>query len=496
MRILYLDLDTLRPDHLGCYGYHRDTSPNIDWIASRGVRFEGCHCSDAPCLPSRAALMSGRFGIHTGAVGHGGTAAEFRPEGPRRGFTDQHARACLPNIFKQAGLRTTYIGGFAERHALWEYYAGFREIHDTGMGGMESAEHVTPTAMDWIRRHAQEDHWYLHLNYWDPHTPYRAPEAFGNPFANDPLPAWLEADGAFERTLEAVGPHTAREINMYNDHEDPRYPRHPGRCVDRAGLRRLIDGYDCGIRYLDGHIGQLLDAFREAGVLDDLCIVVSADHGENFGELGIYAEHATADSATCRIPLIMTWHGARQGAVEPGLLYNLDLPPTLAELLDVAPHPSWDGRSFAPALLSDAPAGRDHLVLSQCCHVCQRSVRWGRWLYLRTYHDGFHLFPPEMLFDLEADPAEQHDVAAAHPRLCDRAARLLLDWHDAMMASQPPGFFHDPLRLVLQEGGPFHARLSVLPRYCRRLDATGRSAAAAALRRKYPRAFEDPAAPS
>ncbi len=58
MRILYLDIDTLRPDHLGCYGYHRNTSPNIDRIAAEGVRFEHCHCSDAPCLPARAALMT------------------------------------------------------------------------------------------------------------------------------------------------------------------------------------------------------------------------------------------------------------------------------------------------------------------------------------------------------------------------------------------------------------------------------------------------------
>jgi arylsulfatase A-like enzyme len=67
MRILCLDLDSLRPDHLGCYGYHRDTSPNIDRIAREGTLFEECYCSDAPCLPSRTALMSGRFGIHTGA---------------------------------------------------------------------------------------------------------------------------------------------------------------------------------------------------------------------------------------------------------------------------------------------------------------------------------------------------------------------------------------------------------------------------------------------
>ena len=78
MRILYVDIDTLRADHLGCYGYPRDTTPNLDRIAADGVRFDRCYASDTPCLPSRTALFSGRFGIHTGVVSHGGTAAPRR----------------------------------------------------------------------------------------------------------------------------------------------------------------------------------------------------------------------------------------------------------------------------------------------------------------------------------------------------------------------------------------------------------------------------------
>ena len=72
MRVLYLDIDTLRPDHLGCYGYHRNTSPNIDRLASEGVRFDNCYVSDSPCLPSRAALYTGQCGIRNGAINHGG----------------------------------------------------------------------------------------------------------------------------------------------------------------------------------------------------------------------------------------------------------------------------------------------------------------------------------------------------------------------------------------------------------------------------------------
>ena len=84
MRILSIDIDTLRADHLGCYGYHRNTSPTIDRIASDGLRLENGCVSDAPCLPGRAGLFTGQFGIHTGMVGHGGSAADIRPIGVAR----------------------------------------------------------------------------------------------------------------------------------------------------------------------------------------------------------------------------------------------------------------------------------------------------------------------------------------------------------------------------------------------------------------------------
>ena len=130
---------------------------------------------------------------------------------------------------------------------------------------------------------------------------------------------------------------------MYDNRTDPRYPRHPGEMRDMNDLRAMIDGYDCGIAYMDEHIGRLFAALEAAGVMDDLAIIISSDHGENLGELGIYGEHATADDITCRIPLIVRWPGGRAGTTDAGLHYNLDLAPTLAELLGVTPKPIWDG---------------------------------------------------------------------------------------------------------------------------------------------------------
>lgn len=489
MRVLYLDLDTLRPDHLGCYGYHRQTSPNIDRVAREGIRFDGCYTSDAPCLPSRAALMTGRFGIHSGVINHGGTCADRPADGAERGFRDSLANGgSLVNVLRNAGLHTCYIGGFGERHSAYWFYAGFHEVHDTAMGGMESAEDVTPAVMDWIERNASRDNWYLHVNYWDPHTPYRAPESFGNPFANDPLPAWL-TDDVRRRHWRKAGPHGAQDVAMYDNRTHPAYPRQPGDLPDMAAVRRMIDGYDCGIRYMDEHIGRLFAALEAKGVMEELVVVVSSDHGENLGELGLYGEHGTADHITCRIPLIVRWPGrVRAGRTDSGLHYNLELMPTLAEMLRQPAKPQWDGRSFAAVLERDADAGREELVLSQCCHVCQRSVRWGDWLYIRTYHDGFHLFPREQLYQLSDDPHEQHDLAESRADLCREGAWRLMNWHDQMMATLPRGRVADPMRVVLDEGGPFHAR-GHLKAYAARLLATGRGAAVEELKRRHPGEF-------
>ncbi len=485
MRILVLDLDTLRPDHLGCYGYGRDTSPNIDRIAREGVRFDNYYCSDAPCLPSRAAWVTGQFGIRSGIVGHGGTAGDMRIEGRDRGFRSRFSRHSLWAAFRQQGFRTASISPFAERHSAWWFNAGFNEMINTGQGGMESAEAITPSVLDWLGRNGSDDQWVLHVNYWDPHTPYRAPEEFGNPFADDPLPEWMTPE-ILDRDRKSPGGHGAREVNMWNSDVAPRWPRHMGEINDMGDFRRMIDGYDCGTRYMDGHIGQILGALDDAGVLDDTAIVVTADHGENLGELNCYGEHGTSDYITHRIPMIIRWPGCQQGHVDTGLHYNLDFAPTMADLFGAQRHAAWQGQSYADTLRDGADCGRDHLVLSQCCHGAMRSVRMGPWMYIRVMHDFFHLYPREMLFNIVDDPHEQHNLADSRPDICDQAARIMLTWHEDMMAQMPDAV--DPLWTVMREGGPLHSR-GHLPKYCDRLEQTDRGQHVEALKQRHPEEF-------
>lgn len=476
MRILMLDLDTLRPDHMGCYGYGRNTTPVMDEIAKDCVRYEEYYCSDAPCLPSRAALFTGRFGIHNGINNHGGTAADMRLLGRERGMRDDRMEHSFFNIFRRAGMYTASISTFAERHSAFWFNAGFNEMINVGKGGSETAGEVIPKALDWLDRHGHEENWFLHVHLWDAHSPYRTPEDFENPFKERPASDWIDRE-VFERHLKKVGQHSLNELGGFAENERYRaFPKQLQRATTFEEMEAVLDGYDCGVRYMDGQIGRLAEWLRTQGIYEDMAIIITSDHGEDMGELGIYSEHGVCDYPTTHIPLLLKWPGVKP-SVDRELHYQIDLAPTLCELLGVAPYPYWDGQSFA-----GGKGGREYLVLTQCAHVCQRGVRFGNYYYIRTYHSGYHLFPKEMLFDISADAHEQKDLCEQRPDLCAMACRYLVDWQEEMMLHSECD--RDPLWTTLLEGGPLHGRCDTAA-YYERLRKTGREEGAEEFRRRF-----------
>lgn len=480
MRILYLDIDTTRADHLGCYGYHRDTSPTLDQIASEGVTFGNCYVTDAPCLPSRSALVSGRFGIHNGVVGHGGTAADPFIIGRDRGFAASPDRMHWAMCLNRAGLHTVSVSPFAERHAAWSFNAGYREMYNTGKRGGERAEEINAVALPWLQRNAQEDNWFLHINYWDPHTAYRTPESFGNPFENDPIPNWL-TDDIRQAHYDSYGPHSAQDTIGWTS--GSKMPRVPDNIASMDDYKKWIDGYDVGIRYADHHIAQVLSVLDEKGVLDDTVIMVSSDHGENQGELNIYGDHHTADNITSRVPMIVRWPGITTvPRMDNAFHYQFDVAATVLELAGGRIPPLWDARSFASSFKEGKEDGRENLVVSQMAWSCQRSVRFRNWLMMRTYHDGLKDFPPIMLFDIEEDPHLLVDLSEDRPEITNEGLAILEEWHAEMMATSTETV--DPMQTVLSEGGPFHTRSS-LHSYCERLRETGRAHHAEALIKRH-----------
>ena len=475
MRIVYFDIDTLRPDHLGCYGYHRSTSPNIDSLARHGLRFTDVYASDVPCLPSRTALSSGMFGIRNGVANHGGVAADLRAWGHDRGFLSPVSLQSFAGALMGTGYHTASFSSFPLRHSAPWWTSGFLESMNLMMGfGLERADEVLPGVLDWLERRGRSDSWFLHVHLWDPHTPYNVPDDYGNPFDDDPIPAW-HTEEVRQQNWQLPGSHAAQEPWGFTPDEwGQPPPRQPWNLSSEAEVKQLFDGYDVGVRYADDAVGTVCSYLDDLGVLEETAIWVGSDHGEALGELGVYSDHQAADEATAHIPAIVTWPGVPAATIG-GLHYHLDVAATVAELAGVLLPRHWDGISRRREIEAGIPvSGRDHLVISQGAMSCQRGVRFGRHLYLKTFHDGYHAaWRDEMLFDVAADRHEQNDLAGASNDLLDEGRTILSEWTATQLdrALEPK---RDPLEIVMEEGGPYHAR-GHLPAYLRRLEVTGRA---------------------
>ena len=280
-----------------------------------------------------------------------------------------------------------------------------------------------------------------------------------------------------------------------------------------------MEVYAAMVDRMDQGIGQVLAALDETGLARNTVVFFLSDNGgcarwssNNPKEMAGFIEHNrgvpvgdgrgyefvgpgwgwaqnapfrhckawTYEGGMCT-PMIVRWPGLTAGR-RSGLHYQIDVFATLLEMVGGKTSRDWDAASFKPAFESGAPAGRDHLVLSHCAWTCQRSVRFDDYLYLRTWHDGFHDFADEQLFDLVKDPHEQINLAAQDETSRARGEKLLSDWHVSMLPTAARG--RDPLRNTLAEGGPYHTR-GKLEDYLVRLRATGREGPAERLQKRH-----------
>jgi arylsulfatase A-like enzyme len=185
-------------------------------------------------------------------------------------------------------------------------------------------------------------------------------------------------------------------------------------------------------------------------VLDDAVILVSADHGDAFGEHGIYSDHVCADECIHRIPLIVRWpERTPVNGVCDALLYNVDLAATLCDLLDVPIPSGWDGLSFKAQVEGAPGEGRDFLIWDHALYAVQRAVRTPTHLMIRTYDDDGYDFPPVQLYDVERDPYQTTDLADEQPEVVAQGFRTMDQWVDEQRAKD--GWPEDPLMAVLRE---------------------------------------------
>ena len=451
MRILYIDIDSQRPDHMGCYGYHRDTTPYMDCIAHEGVRFTHAYCSSSPCVPARASFVSGRFGVNHGALTHWGPGSGFRS--PSDGLHYWQDMPLLTRYLREHNYKTVSFSSFADRHQAFWFYGGWSEVHTPTLKmGNEKADEINALLLPWLQKHGAEDNYFLHVQYWDPHRNYTVGQEWADLFADEPPPNWPDEE-AIAAHQTSYGPFTASELFPMSPRGKSPVPTMPDQIADLEDFKQLVDGYDGAIRFMDDQIGRVFQTLADLGVLDETAIIISADHGEAMGEQGVYGDHVCAGEVVHNVPMIVRWPGVTPAdASYNGLLYNVDLHPTLCELLRLPIPAHWDGDSFTAAVRGEEWEGRPCLIWDHALYSCQRAVRTPEWLFMRTYHPGLFPFEDEMLYEMKRDPHQTENLVLERGDVTANLDHLMQEWlHENLgyHGSKP-----DPMQEVIRTG-PF-----------------------------------------
>jgi choline-sulfatase len=447
LRTIFFDIDCLRPDHLGCYGYDRPTSPSINAVAEQGVRFTRYFCANSPCLPSRMNWSSGRFGHRNGVVSNVGAGAQFHIRTRNYGGP-QEDNDMLMRRLRRAGVHPVSFSNFADRHNMFWFECGWAEFHTPNLkGGGENADEIHEPLMRWLAVNARREDYLLHINYWDAHRIYRMDASWADRFKDYPVTQPWPDDDAIERHQSIEGPFTAHR--QFRDDKSV-VPLMPGSIGSRKDFEHMVTGYDAAIAYVDHHLGIVINELAAQGLLEDTAIIITSDHGDSFGEHGIYSDHVNADECIHHIPLVMQWPGvAKPGSECDSMLYNLDLAPTLCELFGADIPEDWDGASFAPQVRGEKGKERDRLFWGHALYTVQRAVRTNTHLMIQTY-DGLRYGHDETeLYDIVNDRYQTHNIAREHEDIVRECKDWSTQWLDEQKSK--PHWQCDPYDTVLAE---------------------------------------------
>jgi arylsulfatase A-like enzyme len=419
--IVLIAVDTLRPDHLGCYGYHRPTSPSIDALARQSVVFEQAYAAGIPTTPAFTTLLTGLHPYRHRVVTH-----------PALCRLDEDV-LLLPELAKAAGYLTVGCDNLVVQGAgrgTWfargyDHYSGFSYTPFS-----DQSAQLTDRALA-LARDAGDRPLFLFVHYWDPHTPY------------GPLPPYdtLHVDPDAPATVDMA------EVRAI-------HPEYYDAFLADMRLARpddydfVVAQYDGEISQVDAQIGRLLAGLRACRRWENTIVLLVSDHGECFGEGGLHFDHHGLYDAVTRVAMIL-----RLPAVPPArvsaLVSHEDVLSTLCEAANL-PRPPYEltGRSMLPLVgtaagSSDRRRIRSSVVSVESTRQASLALRTEREkLILPVVEDaegrpipdvyGRPRDPSPRLFDVAADPSERHDLAAERP---DAVARLIAEL-DAWRAEQ------------------------------------------------------------
>lgn len=392
--VLFLSIDTLRADHLDCYGYARKTAPHLTELAAQGACFEQAIANWPKTAPSFASMLTSTYGSTNGL---------------KLTLADQRLPMIyetLPEIAHAAGYETLGVVSNLSLDERYNFHQGFD--HYVCEGVQNNADVITADAQKLLAARDRSRRYFMWVHYLDPHGPYRPPKEFLDRFVGDATyqadqrPPMKVAASALDKKAK---PQQADEIGQI-----PAYAYLEG----KNRMRDYVAAYDGDIAYCDDRIGQLLAWMKKEGHLDHTAIVVVADHGEGMGGHDYFFEHGRLPYEDCaHVPLIMV-HPKLAPARVAAPFALLDMAPTLLDLLGLRAGWQSEGRSRVEWLQQGAPIDAAAPVFTESSYSKDFTVamRRGNWKLIRFCDPAVAKLcsgRPYELYDLAADPAEEHD---------------------------------------------------------------------------------------
>jgi len=379
--VVLLVMDTLRADRLSCYGYQKPTSPNLDSLAARGVRFTNAYSTSSWTWPSVASILTG-----LPADAHGVTSTDS--------CTLNLALTSLPEVLQARGYTTAAFSANPLISSERYFDQGFERFQSFGRR-MHKSEDVVPAALRWLDGNAGV-RFFLYLHLADTHTPH------------SPDPDQLARLGGVrpvdfhERGLEGLS--SARLQSMRSQGVlPPLLPEH------KAWVQ---DVYDASVATGDAWLGKLLERLEELGLDESTVVLVTSDHGEELLDRDRVGHGHGIHGELVRVPLVVAGPGIPSGVVQSAVVSNRHVAPTLAALTGADLPGMGDGRVLVPAL-EGPPAGP---AVFQTARGYWRGrsyqplygIRRGDWvLHWADAEGGGEL----SLFDVASDPLEFDDLS-------------------------------------------------------------------------------------
>lgn len=386
--IILISLDTLRADHLGIYGYHRNTSPSIDAFAKESIVFQNAVVQSPWTLPSHMSIMTSLY------------PSFHRVSGKITYLADEHVT--LAELLREGGYRTAAFTDGGWMRPVFGFNQGF-EIYNSRKVGIVR---ILPKVKKWLDKN-KSNPFFLFIHCYDIHAPYATYKPPYNRIFHD-----FTYTGHLIPSVKNLK--AARKNELKVNDED---------------LRHFIALYDGGIRYTDEKIGEFLSYLRDSGLEDQSLIIITSDHGEEFKEHGSFDHWQLYYRPNLQVPLIMRIPNYPKKEIRiKELVQSIDLLPTILEIVGLPSHPKAQGRSLLPLIkryknFLNRSLWHVFHPFKEDSHIsfAEQPLSHNYSIITDGYQMIYNLKSHSIqLFNLKADPLAKSNIAKNHDDISER----------------------------------------------------------------------------